>query len=67
MPRSAKAASASHPTPGWWHFRDPDNVDTYSMTNGRVYVRAIADRGKPFRKIGDTLTATYARLLGQGR
>ena len=35
-------------------FSGPDNLQTYSMTNRRVYVRAIADRGKPFRKIGDT-------------
>jgi dipeptidyl aminopeptidase/acylaminoacyl peptidase len=35
-------------------FAGPDDFDTYSMTNRRVYVRAIADRGKPFRKIGDT-------------
>ena len=35
-------------------FSGPDNFDAYSMSNSRVYVRAIADRGKPFRKIGDT-------------
>jgi dipeptidyl aminopeptidase/acylaminoacyl peptidase len=35
-------------------FSGPDNFDAYSMSNARVYVRAIADRGKPFRKIGDT-------------
>jgi dipeptidyl aminopeptidase/acylaminoacyl peptidase len=35
-------------------FSAPDNLDKYSMTNNRVYIRAIADRGKPFRKIGDT-------------
>ena len=35
-------------------FSGPDDLDTYGMSNGRVYVRAIADRGKPFRKLGDT-------------
>ncbi len=35
-------------------FSAPDNLDAYSMSNDRVYLRAIADRGKPFRKIGDT-------------
>ena len=35
-------------------YSGPDNQQTYTMTNRRVYVRAIADRGKPFRKIGDT-------------
>ncbi|HEY0874800.1 MAG TPA: prolyl oligopeptidase family serine peptidase, partial [Vicinamibacterales bacterium] len=33
-------------------FTAPDNLDKYSMGNGRVYVRAVADRGKPFRKLG---------------
>src|SRR5688500_3249825 len=34
-------------------FSGPDNFDAYSMSNARVYVRAIADRGQPFRKLGD--------------
>ncbi len=32
----------------------PDSGDGYSMTNNRVYVRAVADRGRPFQKIGTT-------------
>jgi dipeptidyl aminopeptidase/acylaminoacyl peptidase len=36
----------------WMAFTAPDNVDRYSMTNGRVYLRKIADRGQPFRKLG---------------
>ncbi len=35
-------------------FSAPDNLDAFSMANDRVYVRAVTDRGKPFRKIGDT-------------
>jgi dipeptidyl aminopeptidase/acylaminoacyl peptidase len=35
-------------------FSAPDNLNAYSMANNRVYLRAIADRGKPFRKLGDT-------------
>ena len=35
-------------------FSAPDNLTAYSMANNRVYLRNIADRGKPFRKIGDT-------------
>ena len=35
-------------------FSAPDNLEAYSMANDRVYVRAIADRGKPFRKLGTT-------------
>jgi dipeptidyl aminopeptidase/acylaminoacyl peptidase len=33
-------------------FSAPDDMDKYSMSNGRVYVRALADRGKPFQKLG---------------
>ncbi|OFW43835.1 MAG: hypothetical protein A3J29_14965 [Acidobacteria bacterium RIFCSPLOWO2_12_FULL_67_14b] len=35
-------------------FSGPDDLQTYGMSNSRVYVRAIADRGKPFRKIGES-------------
>jgi dipeptidyl aminopeptidase/acylaminoacyl peptidase len=33
-------------------FSAPDVLDKYSMANTRVYVRALTDRGKPFRKLG---------------
>ena len=33
-------------------FSAPDDLEKYSMTNGRVYLRATSDRGKPFRKLG---------------
>jgi dipeptidyl aminopeptidase/acylaminoacyl peptidase len=32
----------------------PDNTERYSMTSNRVYVRGVADRGKPFQKLGAT-------------
>ncbi len=35
-------------------FSGPDDLQTYGMSNGRVYVRAIAERGKPFRKLGES-------------
>jgi dipeptidyl aminopeptidase/acylaminoacyl peptidase len=35
----------------WIAYSAPDNIQRYSMTNGRVYIRAVADRGKPFRKL----------------
>jgi dipeptidyl aminopeptidase/acylaminoacyl peptidase len=35
----------------WVAFSAPDNMQRYSMTNGRIYIRAVADRGKPFRKL----------------
>ena len=38
----------------WVAFTAPDDMEKYSMSNGRVYLRAVADRGKPFRKLGGT-------------
>ncbi len=35
----------------WIAFSAPDDLTRYSMSNGRVYVRAVADRGRPFRKL----------------
>ncbi len=35
-------------------FSGPDDLTTYGMSNGRVYLRAIADKGKPFRKLGES-------------
>lgn len=35
-------------------FSGPDDLQTYGMSNNRVYVRAIADRGKPFKKLGES-------------
>jgi dipeptidyl aminopeptidase/acylaminoacyl peptidase len=36
----------------WIAFSAPDDLEKYSMANGRVYIRAVADTGKPFRKLG---------------
>jgi dipeptidyl aminopeptidase/acylaminoacyl peptidase len=35
-------------------FSAPDDLVNYSMSNNRVYHRAIADKGKPFRKLGES-------------
>ena len=40
------------PDSRWIAFSAPDDLEKYSMTNGRVYLRAVGDRGKPFRKLG---------------
>jgi dipeptidyl aminopeptidase/acylaminoacyl peptidase len=40
------------PDSRWIAFTAPDDTDKYSMTNGRVYLRQVSDRGKPFRKLG---------------
>jgi dipeptidyl aminopeptidase/acylaminoacyl peptidase len=40
------------PDSKWVAFTAPEDTTRYSMTNGRVYLRAVADKGKPFRKMG---------------
>jgi dipeptidyl aminopeptidase/acylaminoacyl peptidase len=35
-------------------FSGPNDLEAYGMSNGRVYIRAIAEKGKPFRKLGDS-------------
>ncbi|MGE3489740.1 MAG: prolyl oligopeptidase family serine peptidase [Vicinamibacterales bacterium] len=35
-------------------FSGPDDLKTYGMSNARVYVRAVTERGQPFRKLGET-------------
>ena len=40
------------PDSRWIAFSAPDDMEKYSMSNGRLYLRAVADRGKPFRKLG---------------
>lgn len=36
----------------WIAFSAPDDLEQYSMTNRRVYIRAVEDRGGEWRKIG---------------
>ena len=36
----------------WIAFSAPDEMERYSMTENRVYVRAVDDRGGAFRKLG---------------
>ena len=40
------------PDSRWIAFTAPDDMERYSMTNSRMYVRAVDDRGGAFRKIG---------------
>ena len=40
------------PDSQWVAYTSPDNVEKYTMTNGRLYLRAVADKGKPFKKLG---------------
>lgn len=54
------------PDSQWLAFSAPDDLGKYSMGNTRVYLRAAADRGKPFRKLGasfdgDVTTGFWSR------
>jgi dipeptidyl aminopeptidase/acylaminoacyl peptidase len=40
------------PDSQWVAYSSADDTTRYTMSNSRVYLRAVADRGKPFRKIG---------------
>src|SRR4029450_13244804 len=35
----------------WVAYSAPDDQTRYSMTNTRVYIRAVGGRGKPFKKL----------------
>ena len=47
-----EGAPAFSPDSEFVAFTGPDDLEKYGMTNGRVYLRAVAGRGKPFRKLG---------------
>jgi dipeptidyl aminopeptidase/acylaminoacyl peptidase len=36
----------------WMAYTSADDSTRYTMSNSRLYLRAVADRGKPFRKLG---------------
>jgi dipeptidyl aminopeptidase/acylaminoacyl peptidase len=40
------------PDSRWIAYSSADDATRYTMSNSRAYVRAIGDRGKPFRKVG---------------
>jgi dipeptidyl aminopeptidase/acylaminoacyl peptidase len=48
----SESAPSFSPDSRWIAFAASDDLEKYSMTNGRVYIRAVADAGKPFRKLG---------------
>ena len=48
------------PDSRWIAFSAPDDLDKYSMTNGRLYLRAVADKSKPFKKLGTSFDGDVA-------
>tara|TARA_Y100000590_G_scaffold212189_2_gene240461 strand:- start:1417 stop:3696 length:2280 start_codon:yes stop_codon:yes gene_type:complete len=44
----------------WIAFSAPDNMTRYTMTENRVYVREVVDRGGDFRKLGKRFDASLS-------
>jgi dipeptidyl aminopeptidase/acylaminoacyl peptidase len=42
------------PDSQWIAYSSADDATRYTMSNSRVYLRAVSDRGKPFRKVGSS-------------
>ena len=40
------------PDSQWIAYTSADDTTRFTMSNSRLYLRAVADRGKPFRKLG---------------
>ena len=40
------------PDSRWIAYSSSDDLEKYTMTNGRLYLRAVADKGQPFKKLG---------------
>ena len=48
----SESAITFSPDSKWIAFASPDDTTRYTMTNGRLYVRAVGESGAPFRKMG---------------
>jgi dipeptidyl aminopeptidase/acylaminoacyl peptidase len=44
----------------WIAFSAPDDLERYSMTEDRVYIREVANRGGPFRKLGSNFDGSLS-------
>ena len=50
-PEAGESGPSFSPDGRWVAFSGPDDLTKYGMTNTRVYIRAVGDRGRPFRKL----------------
>jgi dipeptidyl aminopeptidase/acylaminoacyl peptidase len=48
----AESGLSFSPDSQWIAYSSADDTTRYTMSNSRVYLRAVGDRGKPFRKLG---------------
>ena len=47
-----ESGASFSPDSRWIAFSATDELKTYSLSNNRVYLREVTERGKPFRKLG---------------
>lgn len=47
-----ESAAQFSPDGRWVAFSGPDDMERYTMTENRIYIRAVDDRGGDFRKLG---------------
>jgi dipeptidyl aminopeptidase/acylaminoacyl peptidase len=50
----SESATSFSPDSRWIAFSAPDDMDRYTMTEDRIYLRAVDDRGGAFRKLGSS-------------
>jgi dipeptidyl aminopeptidase/acylaminoacyl peptidase len=50
----SESGASFSPDNRWIAFSAPDDMERYSMTENRVYLREVADRGGSFRKLGSS-------------
>ena len=47
-----ESGASFSPDSRWIAFSAADDLKAFSLSNGRVYLREVSERGKPFRKLG---------------
>ena len=47
-----ESGASFSPDSRWIAFSAADELKTYSLSNGRLYLREVSERGQPFRKLG---------------
>jgi len=56
----SEGAARLSPDGRWVAFAAPDDMTGYSMTERRVYIREVGDRGGPFRKLGEAFDGSLS-------
>ncbi|MDA1102328.1 MAG: S9 family peptidase [Gemmatimonadetes bacterium] len=49
-----ESSTSFSPDGRWIAFSGPDDMTRYTMTESRIYLREVGDRGGPFRKLGSS-------------